>query len=228
MRTLLKISCRTEARSSRLSIAKVITCCRARRADSIRITIFSSISNLLSRKTLHNQSSNGTILQRNFPILRSWKLCLQPCWILAGNHAMHYELNTTFAVHKVLIALWESTLLTVFELVVDNIPLVVWCENWLRWAWWQLELDLEGPSSGIWREYGVDVEWFSKTEKNFSFKERKAQILSLTQYSLGVELKFVECVNFCCWAWLKYAVTLKENPLNVTWFWWAWLKSLLT
>ena len=126
------------------------------------------------------------------------------------------------------IALWESTLLTVFELVVDNIPLVVWCENWLRWAWWQLELDLEGPRSRIWREYGVDVEWFSKTEKNFSLKERKAHFLSLTQYSLGVELKFVECVNFCCWAWLKYAVTLKENPLNVTWFWWAWLKSLLT
>ena len=126
------------------------------------------------------------------------------------------------------IALWESTLLTVFELVVDNVPLIVWCENWLRWAWWQLELDLEGPRSRIWREYGVDVEWFSKTEKNFSLKERKAHFLSLTQYSLGVELKFVECVNFCCWAWLKYAVTLKENPLNVTWFWWAWLKSLLT
>ena len=141
---------------------------------------------------------------------------------------MHYGLNTTFTVHQVLIALWESTLLRVFELVVDNIPLVVWCENWLCWAWWQLELDLEGPSSGIWREYGVDVEWFSKTEKNFSLKERKAHFLSLTQYSLGVELKFVECVNFCCWAWLKYAVTLKENPLNVTWFWWAWLKSLLT
>ena len=68
----------------------------------------------------------------------------------------------------------------------------------------------------------------SKHEKNFSLKERKAHFLSLTQYSLGVELKFVECVNFCCWAWLKYAVTLKENPLNVTWFWWAWLKSLLT
>ena len=64
--------------------------------------------------------------------------------------------------------------------------------------------------------------------KNVSLKERKAHFLSLTQYSLGVELKFVECVNFCCWAWLKYAVTLKENPLNVTWFWWAWLKSLLT
>ena len=126
------------------------------------------------------------------------------------------------------IALWESTLLTTFELVVDNIPLVVWCENWLRWAWWQLELDLEGPCSRVWREYGVDVEWFSKTEKNVSLKERKAHFLSLTQYSLGVELKFVECVNFCCWAWLKYAVTLKENPLNVTWFWWAWLKSLLT
>ena len=76
--------------------------------------------------------------------------------------------------------------------------------------------------------FSVDVEWFSKTEKNFSLKERKAHFLSLTQYSLGVELKFVECVNFCCWAWLKYAVTLKENPLNVTWFWWAWLKSLLT
>ena len=101
-------------------------------------------------------------------------------------------------------------------------------ENWLRWAWWQLELDLEGPSSGIWREYGVDVEWFSKTEKNFSLKERKAHFLSWTQYSLGVELKFVECVNFCCWAWLKYAVTLKENLLNMTWLWWAWLKSLLT
>ena len=124
--------------------------------------------------------------------------------------------------------LWKSTLLTVFELVVDNIPLVVWCENWLRWEWWQLELDVEGPSSGIWREYGVDVEWFSKTEKNVSLEERKAHFLSLTQYSLSVELKFVECVNFCCWAWLKYAVTLKENPLNVTWFWWAWLKSLLT
>ena len=68
----------------------------------------------------------------------------------------------------------------------------------------------------------------SRTEKNFSLKERKAHFLSLTQYSLGVELKFVECVNFCCWAWLKYAVTLKENPLNVTWLWWAWLKSLLT
>ena len=27
---------------------------------------------------------------------------------------MHYGLNTTFTVHKVLIALWESTLLTVF------------------------------------------------------------------------------------------------------------------
>ena len=114
MRTLLKISCRTEARSSRLSIAKVMTCWRARRADSIRITIFSSISNLLSRKTLNNQSSNGAILQRNFPTLPSWKLCLQPCWILAGNHTMHYGLNTTFTVHKVLIALWESTLLTVF------------------------------------------------------------------------------------------------------------------
>ena len=74
----------------------------------------------------------------------------------------------------------------------------------------------------------VDVEWFSKTEKNVSLKERKAHFLSLTQYSPGVELKFVECVNFCCWAWLKYAVTLKENLLNVTWFWWAWLKSLLT
>ena len=95
---------------------------------------FLSISNLLIRKTLHNQSSNGTILQRNFPILRSWKLCLQPCWILAGNHAMHYGLSTTFTVHEVQIALWESTLLTVFELVVDNIPLIVWCENWLRWA----------------------------------------------------------------------------------------------
>ena len=68
----------------------------------------------------------------------------------------------------------------------------------------------------------------SKPEKNFSLKERTAHFLSLTQYSLGVEFKFVECVNFCCWAWLKYAVTLKENPLNVTWFWWAWLKSLLT
>ena len=64
--------------------------------------------------------------------------------------------------------------------------------------------------------------------KNVSLKERKAHFLSLTQYSLGVELKFVECVNFCCWAWLKYAVTLKDNPLNVTWFWLAWLKSLLT
>ena len=76
--------------------------------------------------------------------------------------------------------------------------------------------------------FSVDVEWFSKTEKNFSLKEKKAHFLSLTQYSLGVELKFVECVNFCCWAWLKYAVTLKENPLNVTWFWWAWLKSLFS
>ena len=38
---------------------------------------------------------------------------------------MHYGLSTTFTVHEVLIALWESTLLTVFELVVDNIPLVV-------------------------------------------------------------------------------------------------------
>ena len=174
-----------------------------------------NLKNLLSRKTLPNQSSNGAILQRNFPILRSWKLCLPPCWILAGNHAMHYGLSATFTVHEVHIALWESTLLTVFELVVDNIPLVVWCENWLRWAWWQLELDLEGPSSGIWLEYGIDVEWFSRTEKNFSLKERKDHFLSLTQYSLGVELKFVECVNFCCWAWLKYAVTLKENPLNV-------------
>ena len=45
---------------------------------------------------------------------------------------MHYGLSTTFTVHEVHTALWESTLLTVFELVVDNIPLVVWCENWLR------------------------------------------------------------------------------------------------
>ena len=132
---LLSISCRTEAQSSRLSVAKVMTCWRARsRLSPFELLYFLSISNLLSRKTLHNQSSNGTILQRNFPILWSWKLCLQPCWILAGNHAMHYGLSTTFTVHEVHIALWESTLLTVFELVVDNIPLVVWCENWLRWA----------------------------------------------------------------------------------------------
>ena len=38
---------------------------------------------------------------------------------------MHYGLNTTLTVCEVLIALWENTLLTVFELVVDNIPLVV-------------------------------------------------------------------------------------------------------
>ena len=58
------------------------------------------------------------------------------------------------------------------------------------------------PAFGIpafWRSYvSVDAERFSKTEKNFSLKERKAHFLSLTQYSLGVELKFVECVKFCC------------------------------
>ena len=127
-------------------------------------------------------------------------------------------------------ALFDSYLGTRFYCIVGkHFVYSVWVGCWQHtFAWWQLELDLEGPSSRIWREYGVDVEWFSKTEKNFSLKERKAHFLSLTQYSLGVELKFVECVNFCCWAWLKYAVTLKENPLNVTWFWWAWLKSLLT
>ena len=30
------------------------------------------------------------------------------------------------------IALWESALLTVFELVVDSIPVVVWYEDWLH------------------------------------------------------------------------------------------------
>jgi len=40
-----------------------------------------------------------------------------------------------------------------------------WCKDWLHWAWWQLELDLEGASSRLWREYRVDVEWFLKTGK---------------------------------------------------------------
>ena len=42
MRRLLKISCRTEAQSSRLSIAKVMTFWRARRADSVRITVYTT------------------------------------------------------------------------------------------------------------------------------------------------------------------------------------------
>ena len=42
MRRLLKISCRTEAQSSRLSIAKVMTCWRARRAYSVRITVYTT------------------------------------------------------------------------------------------------------------------------------------------------------------------------------------------
>ena len=69
-----------------------------------------------------------------------------------------------------------------------------------------------------------------KLRKTKLFVERKeSSFLELDAIlSRRAELKFVECVNFCCWAWLKYAVTLKENPLNVTWFWWAWLKSLLT
>lgn len=62
------------------------------------------------------------------------------------------------------IALWESTVDSVW-VVVDNIPFDSWCEDWLCWAWWQLELDLGGPSSRLWREYGVDVEWILKTGK---------------------------------------------------------------
>ena len=64
--------------------------------------------------------------------------------------------------------------------------------------------------------------------EKFFFESSPSNLLRLTQICLALERKFVESEDVILLTLNLNVLTLRENRLNVKWFCWAWLKSLLT
>ena len=115
---------------------------------------------------------------------------------------------------------WFSRLLTTY--------LGCWQLIWLLWASRHSRLDLE--RSNCWNVTGtLGLIWNGAWQcEKFFVESNVSDLLSLTRISLALERKFVESEDVILLSLILNALTLRENLLNVNWFCWAWLKFLLT
>ena len=106
----------------------------------------------------------------------------------------------------------------------------IWVVNatiWLRWASRHSRFDLE--RSSCWNvTWNLALIWNEAWNwEKFFVESSLSDLLSLTQISLALEMKFVESDDIIL-SLILNVLTLRANRLNKTWFCWAWLKSLLT